>query len=649
MEEHNDDNESIGSELDDAVKRGTIAQVQQVLPRFTAQHPRDRSWNERYNRVYESALRRGDLAIIRPLVEDAHGGNANFAPGYFGDPPLYIASRQDNEAVFDFLLSRGANVNHKANYGDTALHRAVRNGNMTMVKKLVDAGADLYGTTPYQTHNTPYDEALETERADIAEYLLEVYCDRILEGHDGPLVIHHFLQDVSKMNNFKLRHYATVNYNCEIGRNTFRIRVGCLTISRMNVMLDALLSRQPNALQTRNEHGELPIHRALRLHYEDSMIRLLLQRSPGHIRERDCRGNMPIHIACEQCYLWPTIRRLIRECPASLFEENGDGKLPIHIACGNPIGQEVDTLNELIDANNGSKALRTHDGNGDLPIHSFCQRHEERFRYERGLQILVDRDPGTLQVENNHGELPFHCACRTGLPLEAVQVLLEHFAAAVQERDDSQNLPVHLACLSTNAPLAVVMLLVEDHPASLRAVNGMGDSPLHCACRTDKGSPEGPEDDGIVFDEGDTEEDDDDDEEERKEREAQQQRRQMQVQFEKVLFLLEHGGPDSLRVENSTERALPLHLLCAVGPPLDLVKLMIKSAPETVDSRTRYGFTPFQMACRASSLDVIYELVRASAERAGSLQSDGAVVEGQVAVPVHGKRKRKRTNFYAPK
>ena len=118
--------------------------------------------------------------------------------------------------------------------------------------------------------------------------------------------------------------------------------------------------------------------------------------------------------------------------------------------------------------------------------------------------------------------------------------------------------------------------------------------------------------------------------------------------LKKVRFLVERGGSDALLVESSAEGALPLHLLCAFGPPLDLVKLMVESAPESVSARTQDGSTPLEVACQASSLDVIYCLLRAYPDAASLLHSCAHGVDPAVPVPVRGKRKRKRPGYYAP-
>jgi ankyrin repeat protein len=59
-------------------------------------------------------------------------------------------------ALVTWLLSQGANVNARADWGSqaTALHSAAWNGDLRMVKLLVDAGADITARDP-EHNNTP--------------------------------------------------------------------------------------------------------------------------------------------------------------------------------------------------------------------------------------------------------------------------------------------------------------------------------------------------------------------------------------------------------------------------------------------------------------------------------------------------------------
>ncbi|CAH0047123.1 unnamed protein product [Clonostachys solani] len=62
---------------------------------------------------------------------------------YFNDVPLVIAAHTHNTRVARFLLRAGANVNQVDTEEGSAIQNAVKNGDMNMVKLLVEAGAEV--------------------------------------------------------------------------------------------------------------------------------------------------------------------------------------------------------------------------------------------------------------------------------------------------------------------------------------------------------------------------------------------------------------------------------------------------------------------------------------------------------------------------
>src|SRR5689334_8257049 len=61
--------------------------------------------------------------------------------GIFGERPLDIAAVRGNLEEICALLEAGAEVNAAGEHGNTALHEAVSQGNLSAVKLLVDFGA----------------------------------------------------------------------------------------------------------------------------------------------------------------------------------------------------------------------------------------------------------------------------------------------------------------------------------------------------------------------------------------------------------------------------------------------------------------------------------------------------------------------------
>ncbi len=56
---------------------------------------------------------------------------------------LWHAARNGDLTALSHALSRGASVNARGDYGDTALNQAAENGHLDVVKHLLEAGADI--------------------------------------------------------------------------------------------------------------------------------------------------------------------------------------------------------------------------------------------------------------------------------------------------------------------------------------------------------------------------------------------------------------------------------------------------------------------------------------------------------------------------
>lgn len=84
------------------------------------------------------AAEAGDLKQVKSLI--ARGADVN-AENIAGATPLMHAS---SPAVVHALVDAGAKINHRQQGGRTALLLAVQKGALSIVKALVDRGADPF-------------------------------------------------------------------------------------------------------------------------------------------------------------------------------------------------------------------------------------------------------------------------------------------------------------------------------------------------------------------------------------------------------------------------------------------------------------------------------------------------------------------------
>jgi ankyrin repeat protein len=84
--------------------------------------------------------------------------------------PIHLAAEAGNGAMVEFLLSKGAEVNLKANKNVTALHLASSGGRREVVKALILRGADVNAADT--EGGTPLHRAAEGGYADILQALI---------------------------------------------------------------------------------------------------------------------------------------------------------------------------------------------------------------------------------------------------------------------------------------------------------------------------------------------------------------------------------------------------------------------------------------------------------------------------------------------
>ena len=89
--------------------------------------------------------------------------------------PLMVASKNGHTEIVQLLLEKGAYVNAKDNYGETALMLAAANGRTEIVQLLLEKGADVNAKNEYGRTALMY--ALGNYRTEIIQLLLEKGAD----------------------------------------------------------------------------------------------------------------------------------------------------------------------------------------------------------------------------------------------------------------------------------------------------------------------------------------------------------------------------------------------------------------------------------------------------------------------------------------
>lgn len=87
-------------------------------------------------------VREGHLDRVREIIESRPVYLSCPCGMYFGKQPLHIAARYNRMKIFDYLVSKGADIKAKDDLGNTVLHMAAEDGNTELMKLLIAEGAD---------------------------------------------------------------------------------------------------------------------------------------------------------------------------------------------------------------------------------------------------------------------------------------------------------------------------------------------------------------------------------------------------------------------------------------------------------------------------------------------------------------------------
>jgi ankyrin repeat protein len=120
---------------------------------------------------WEDAIKRGDVQDVRDLLDR---GTDVDARDRHGQTALMLAAHAGHREVVEALIAHRANLNTTAKYGLSALMLAIIAGHAEVVRLLTDAGTDLSvrGTgAPGFAGKTAYDLAVERDMRELSAAL----------------------------------------------------------------------------------------------------------------------------------------------------------------------------------------------------------------------------------------------------------------------------------------------------------------------------------------------------------------------------------------------------------------------------------------------------------------------------------------------
>ena len=123
---------------------------------------------------------------------------------------------------------------------------------------------------------------------------------------------------------------------------------------------------------TPDEHGQLPLHRALQNNAMLGSIKLLVKGNPSAVRSVDDRGAFPLHVACEHHDSTSVVEYILGLAHIARDATDRDGDTPLHCACR---GAKYGTIALLLEKY-GAELVAKRNAQGKLPIDLFWGSEE---------------------------------------------------------------------------------------------------------------------------------------------------------------------------------------------------------------------------------------------------------------------------------
>ena len=340
-----------------------------------------------------------------------------------GLTPLHIMCSDGNLEVVKNLLDRGACITVSDNDGRTPLHIACFKGHYDLVKELLERGADLsvsdkYGMTP-----------------------LHVACS---EGHTEICV--ELLSKGANTANLDLR-----------GRSPL-----CIASSKGYAQIVKELVSRGVELNSTDKDGLTPLYLACAKNHADVVQELIAHGADFQLKDRD--GRTPFDIACHKGHVMVVLELI--NGGININYTNNDGMTALHIACHKGyLFLVYELLNRGADINCVNKE-------GMTPLYIACTK-----RFLEIARALL-QSGADINRTNSDGNTPLYMACSNDYIEIVTDLLAKKADMTIFSRKNGLG-PLHIACCKGHVQV-LRELLTNGADINIISKNGM--TPLYGAC-----------------------------------------------------------------------------------------------------------------------------------------------------------------------
>jgi len=343
---------------------------------------------ERAEEELKQAIKQEDVDAIIYAVELGANPNIRANNTYC---PIHIAAQKARQDAVDLLLSKGADVNSLDGAHRTAIHRAIFNKDLGMVKKLAGKKAKLDGYDAYGTHIVNYAASFGTPE------IMRELSDHGASFYETDKKYHTGAIDAAATSG----NYAVAEY-----------------------LLDNGLTLKPHV-----RGGYSPLYHAIATSGNKDIVRLFIDRGADvNFTEHD--GHTALHRAAMEGN--DKIASMLITAGANVNARDWEGKTPLHYAVKHNRPEVARVLVER------KAFLDAKDYNNAAPVTYATSREKSKiatFLFSKGAKKPQNVDDGAT---------PLHRAVRAG-HLEAVEDLLDKLNTDVNALDRKNQTPLHIA------------------------------------------------------------------------------------------------------------------------------------------------------------------------------------------------------------
>ena len=371
-----------------------------------------------------------------------------------GLAPIHYAVINNYSGLINFLLDKKIDVNIKSTSGATALHEAVRVGNIDVITRIINSGANVNSRDG--NNNTPLHTGSPAEsHREVVTLLLNSGADPNLRDDHGDTPLHIVITLNRQLDVIE----AFLNKNSDVHIRNIQGKTPLyIAVQENRMSLIPALLKNGSEIFAADNSGVTPFDIAVK--ENESIFNLLIV--PETVNQRDSAGNTMLHAAVRNRANPLQIARIL-DTRALVDARNRDGDTALHIAVRmnqKESGEFLISRGALIFSLNAA---------GHSPL--FLALTSEPIR-----DWIIN--PATIVLKDGLGNNMLHYAAEWNLT-NAIPIIIKN-GLSVDETNDRGETALFMS-IKNNSPSAISVFL--ENNANINVRDTQGNSGLHTAIR----------------------------------------------------------------------------------------------------------------------------------------------------------------------